>query len=108
MVIVASPRRTYCSCSTVLVWRGIPPPFCMENLRRAKLGPSCEEIRTWIVVSLPAATFFASTSLECLIDIIYLLISRRFIFVMSRHHSTPREAILPYGFAVFVGQGVYV
>src|SRR5512147_2350363 len=45
----------------------------MENFRKAKLGPSWEEIKTRMVVSFPAATFFASTSFACLIGIINLL-----------------------------------
>src|SRR5512146_2041642 len=64
--MVASPARTYCSCSTVLVSRGMPPPGCMVKRRSAKFGPSWEEISTWILVSLPAATSLASTSFACL------------------------------------------
>src|SRR6266498_215009 len=106
MVIVASPYKTYCSCSTVLVWRGIPPPLCIENFRNAKLGPSCEEIRTWLVVSFPAATFIASTSFECLIDIVILLAPP----LSSAAHQKGRGRCLAlnYGVPVFVGQGVYV
>src|SRR3972149_7742148 len=41
----------------------------MVKRRRAKFGPSCAEMRTWLVVSFPAATFLASTSFACLTGI---------------------------------------
>ena len=53
-----------------MVWRGIPPPFCMVKRRSAKFGPSFDEINTWMVVSFSAATSLASTLLACLTDIV--------------------------------------
>ena len=46
MPILARPRSTYCSCSTVLVCAGIPPPGSIMKRLMAKFGPSSGPIST--------------------------------------------------------------
>lgn len=55
-LIQACLWSTYCSCSTVLVCSGIPPPNFITKRRMAKLGSSSTEMSTWMVVLFPFVT----------------------------------------------------